>query len=651
MLTRMERAAKLKNCTIDDGFWSYYVDLVCNTVVPLQEKIFNDEAADTQKSHALDNFRLAAGEKSGSFYGMLFQDSDVYKWLEAAAYALQNWPDAALEQRCDAVIGLICRAQEEDGYLNTYFTLERPNDKWTNLLEGHELYCAGHMIEAACAYFEVTGKNALLQAACRLADHIDRRFGPGKTAGIPGHEEIELALLRLWRVTGEKRYLDLAAYFVNTRGQDPAFFEKEAQKRSWDYFGMDPKDTEYNQSHRPVRRQTEAVGHSVRAMYLYTAMADLAAETNDRSLYDACVRLYENVTGQKMYVTGGIGSTVHGEAFTAAYDLPNDSAYAETCAAVGLVFFARKMLQISPKGTYADVMERCLYNGVLSGMQRSGDRFFYVNPLEAVQGLSGQARPYSHVLLRRPRWYTCACCPPNLARLIGSLGRYAWGEGEGTVYAHLLLGGEYRAENGAVIGVQSAYPWQGQVSFCTRALPENQAELPFTLAVHIPSWCSAFSLCVNGEKAAFPVRDGYCYIARTWRRGDRVDLHLQIEPRRVYANAHVRADAGCVCLSRGPLIYCFEACDNGEELHCLRLPRSAAVSECTKDDPVLGRYIELDLPGFRVSGGEALYSFAPPQAGSCTLRALPYYLWSNRAPGSMRVWLLETGERPQNDGV
>ena len=215
----------------------------------------------------------------------------------------------------------------------------------------------------------------------------------------------------------------------------------------------------------------------------------------------------------------------------------------------------------------------------------------------------------------------------------------------------MLLGGEYRAENGAVIGVQSAYPWQGQVSFCIRALPENQAELPFTLAVHIPSWCSAFSLCVNGEKAAFPVRDGYCYIARTWRRGDRVDLHLQMEPRRVYANAHVRADAGCVCLSRGPLIYCFEACDNGEELHCLRLPRSVAVSECTKDDPVLGRYIELDLPGFRVSGGEALYSFAPPQAESCTLRALPYYLWSNRAPGSMRVWLLETGERPQNDGV
>lgn len=644
MLTRKEQAAQLKNCTVQDPFWSYYVNLVCDTVLPFQEKILKDEVADAEKSHALENFRIAAGEKEGTFYGMIFQDSDVYKWLEAVAYALQNKPDAQLEQRADDVIDLICRAQADDGYLDTYFMLERPQDKWTNLLEGHELYCAGHMIEAACAYFETTGKTAFLQAACRLADHIDRRFGKDKTQGIPGHEEIELALLRLYRVTGEKRYLHLSAYFINARGQNPDFFAQEAEKRNWQYFGMDPKDTKYNQSHCPVRQQTEAVGHSVRAVYLYTAMADLAAETHDAGLYDACLRLFRNIAGQKMYVTGGIGSTAHGEAFTGAYDLPNDSAYAETCASVGFAFFARKMLEIHPCAEFADVMERCFYNGVLAGMQRDGKRFFYVNPLEAVLGLSGKEAPYRHVLPQRPRWYACACCPPNAARLIGSIGRYAWGEGDGTIYAHMLLGGTYHAACGAVLDVQSDYAWQGKAQISVRALPHPQ---PFTLALHIPSWCSSFTLRINGENAEYRLENGYCCVTRTWANGDCVELVLQTEVKRVYAASAVRADAGCVCLMRGPFVYCFEACDNGEELHRLRLPRSAAITPHCKDDACLGHYVQLQCPGFRLSDSTTLYSFSRPDAQACTLYALPYFLWSNRAPGSMRVWLVETEDLPK----
>lgn len=646
MPERKEHAAKLKDAAVNDPFWSYYVDLVRDTVLPYQEKILKDAVEGAEKSHALENFRIAAGEASGSFYGMIFQDSDVYKWLEAVAYALQNTPDPALEKRADEVIALIGRAQEDDGYLDTYFTLVRPGEKWTNLLEGHELYCAGHLIEAACAYFEATGKDALLRTACRLADHIDRRFGPGKTPGIPGHEEIELALLRLYRTTGEKRYRDLSAYFINARGTDPVFFEKEAAKRDWQYFGMDPKNTKYNQSHAPVRDQREAVGHSVRAMYLYTAMAGLAGETNDRPLYDACVRLYQNVVEKKMYVTGSIGSAAHGEAFGGAYDLPNDLAYAETCAAIGLVFFTRQMMQICPRGIYADVMERCLFNGILAGMQHDGKRFFYVNPLEAVSGLSGVERPYRHVLLQRPRWYSCACCPPNLARLIGSIAHYAWGEGEGVVYSHLPLGGEYRAQSGAVIGVQSAYPWQGDVSFAIRTAAQDGAA--FTLAVHIPSWCRAFSVCLNGRPAEFPLKDGYVYITRRWESGDCVQLHLQMEVQRVYANPAVRADAGCVCLMRGPLVYCFEACDNGEALHSLRLGRSAAITQKEENDVHLGNYVALSVPGFRAQGGDALYSFSAPAETPCTLKAVPYFLWSNRAPGSMRVWLPETGTTPQN---
>lgn len=635
-MKKVENQGSLKRCRVKDNFWTPIQELVSDTVIPYQEKILNDKVPGAEKSHAIENFRIAAGESKGEFYGTVFQDSDVAKWLEAVAYSLERKPDAKLEARADAVIDLIAKAQQPDGYLNTYFTIKEPEHRWQNLQECHELYCAGHMMEAAVAYYQATGKDKLLKVMCRMADHIDARFGDGKQEGIPGHEEIELALLRLYRATGEKRYLDLSAYFINQRGKHPDFFAKEAEKRGWTHFGMDPKDTNYSQCYAPVRDQKEAVGHSVRAMYLYTAMADLAGETGDKSLFTACRTLFESATHRRMYVTGGIGSSAHGEAFTQDFDLPNDTAYAETCAAIGLVFFARKMLSLEISGEYADVMERCLYNGILSGMQKDGSRFFYVNPLEVIPGLSGKWPEYRHALPARPKWYACACCPPNLARLVESLGEYAWGENETTVYSHLYLGGSYTAGDGTVVKCQSAYPWKGRVSY------EVKPGKTFTtLAIHIPGWCKEFTFTINEEEVAVPCKDGYCYLTRDWKEGDKISLSFSIKPRRVYADPRVREDAGKVCLMRGPLVYCLEAVDNGKNLCRLHLPRSVEIVTAHEKDEDIGSYVSLRFTGLKEKNFKQLYEDQPPKAEPVPVKAVPYFLWGNRKQGEMRIWINE----------
>ena len=635
-MKKMVNQGSLKRCRVKDNFWTPIQELISDTVIPYQEKILNDKVSGAEKSHAIENFRIAAGDSQGEFYGTVFQDSDVAKWLEAVAYSLERKPDEKLEARADAVIDLIEKAQQPDGYLNTYFTIKEPEHRWQNLQECHELYCAGHMMEAAVAYYQATGKDKLLKVMCRMADHIDARFGEGKQEGIPGHEEIELALLRLYRATGEKRYLDLSAYFINQRGKNPHFFEEESAKRGWTHFGMDPKDTEYNQSYAPVRDQREAVGHSVRAMYLYTAMADLAAETGDKSLYTACRVLFESATHRRMYVTGGIGSSAHGEAFTQDYDLPNDTAYAETCAAIGLVFFARKMLSLEVKGEYADVMERCLYNGILSGMQKDGSRFFYVNPLEVIPGLSGKWPEYKHALPARPKWYACACCPPNLARLVESLGEYAWGENDTTIYSHLYLGGSYTSADGTVVKSQSSYPWKGKVSY------EVKPGTSFTtLAIHIPGWCKEFTITVNEDEIALPVKDGYCYLTRDWKDGDKVTLSFSVKPRRVYADPRVREDAGKVCLMRGPLVYCLEAVDNGKNLCRLLLPRSVSIVTAHEKDEDIGSYVSLRFTGLKEKNFKQLYQDQPPETEPVPVKAIPYFLWGNRKQGEMRVWINE----------
>ena len=641
------RDVDLKKIKINDGFWASKQELVREVVIPYQEKILNDGIPGAEKSHALENFRIAAGLKNGEFYGAVFQDSDVAKWLEGAAYSLAVHPDSELLSRTEAVVDLIEKAQQPDGYLDTYFTIKEPERRWQNLQECHELYCAGHMMEAAVAYYEATGKDRLLKVAERLADHIGSRFGQGKQEGIPGHQEIEIGLMRLYHVTGKEAYQELAQYFIDERGKNPDFFREEKEKRGWTYFGMDPGNTGYNQSFAPVREQKSAEGHSVRAVYMYTAMADLAAQTGDESLLRACETLWNNMTQRRMYLTGGIGSTAEWEGFTCDYDLPNDTAYAETCASIGLVFFAKKMLDIHPCNQYADVMERALYNGILSGMQLDGQKFFYVNPLEVNPDISGKLPGYRHVLPVRPGWYACACCPPNVVRLIMSLGRYAWSESEDTVYSHLFLGGSADLEQ-AYISVESRYPWEGSVAYTVT--PKNGKET-FTLAVRIPSFVRDVTVLLCGKEIdrGGLEREGYLYLTRTWEAGDTVTLTFGLPARRTYCNTRVRANIGRVALMRGPVVYCFEGTDNDGDLQELMLPVNAEIRERMETEGVLKGMVTLAMDGIRVKQRRELYSEERPKEERAVLKAIPYFAWGNRGMNQMRVWIPETADSGTDD--
>ncbi len=633
----------LKSVKIQDTFFTPVQRVVMDTMIPYQEKALHDEIPDIKKSHVIHNLRIAAGDEEGKYYGRVFQDSDLAKWLEAVAYSLTLKPDPELEKRADDIIDLIGRAQQPDGYLNSYFTAAEPEHRWQNLTDCHEMYCAGHMTEAAVAYYQATGKRKFLDICCRLCDHIDRRFGKGKITGIPGHEEIELALMRLYRVTGEERYLKLAMYFIDERGQDPEFFHKEAAARSWsrtDY--MDKMPPSYMQNHAPVREQKTVEGHAVRCMYLLTAAADIAAVTDDKALMDACRTMWDNMVDRRMYITGGIGSTAYGEAFTVDYDLPNDTAYAETCAAVGVCFFARKMLEAEPQSRYADIMERALYNGTISGMQLDGTKFFYINQLEANPDLPSTAYGEEEYTPQRIGWYDCACCPPNLARLMTSLGTYAWSSGRNIIYSHLFIGGtaKFDEAGGVEISLETRYPWEGEVLYTVKP-SEPGAE--FTLAVRHPGWCDSMEIKINGEpvdeKAV--IKDGYLMLQRKWQPGDRVSCRMAMPVRRVYANPMVRADVGCVALMRGPVVYAFEGIDNGEALQTLRIPRDAEIKALPYDPDLLRGVVVLEVAGRRKNEMKDLYAGAPAGEEEVTLKAIPYYAWCNRGMTHMRVWMPE----------
>lgn len=638
MQKKQNKNISLKNVQVQDGFWKPMQDLIIETVIPYQEKILNDEIPGVEKSHALANFRIAAGMEKGEFYGMVFQDSDVAKWLEAVAYSLVVHPDAELEKRADEVIETIEKAQQEDGYLNTYFTIKEPEHRWQNLQECHELYCAGHMMEAAVAYYDATGKDKLLKVMERMADHIDRRFGPDKITGIPGHQEVEIGLMRLYHTTGEERYCNLAEYFINERGKNPNFFYEESQKRGWTHFGIDPKDTVYNQSFATVYDQKEAVGHSVRAVYMYTAMADIAGTTGDERLYQACVDLWKNMTEKRMYLTAGIGSTGELEAFTKDYDLPNDMVYAETCASIGLIFFAKQMLELEANGKYADVMERAFYNGTISGMQADGKRFFYVNPLEVNPGISGVVPGYKHVLPERPGWYACACCPPNLVRLITSLGKYVWDETDDTIFFHMFVGQKAELEK-ADIDVESSYPWEGKVTYHVHRKKEEE----YTLAIHIPGYLKDICVKVNGEQIEWKkfMKNGYLYLTRKWGESQ-VEILFDLEVRKVYANKNVREDAGKVALMRGPFVYCFEGVDNGNDLQAMCIDADTQAETFVGKEGVLKDKVCIHVQGYEDEReSDALYSEEKPDYQPHELTAIPYYLWGNRGVNQMRVWMLE----------
>lgn len=579
-----------------------------------------------------------------------FWESDLGKWLEAVGYSLLSYPDEKLEAIADGVIRTIEAGQLPDGYLNSYFTVIEPDMKWRNLRDWHELYDAGHLMESAAAYYAATGKRALLDTLTRFADHIDERFGPDddQRHGYCGHPEIELGLVKLYRATGKKRYLDLAKYFVDERGQEPHFFDMEAAERGDDPNKFWAKTYHYCQAHAPLREQQTATGHAVRAAYLYAGAADVAAETGDATLLEATRRLWDDLVSHQMYVTGGLGPAHANEGFTFGYDLPNETAYAETCAAIALVFWAKSMFDIDPDSRYTDVMERALYNGVMSGVSFEGSDFFYANPLTSYPYVN----PFEHFSgintarhYRRSEWFDCPCCPPNLARVVANIGTYFLSQTADTVYVHLYNNATMNTSVGGAdvqIDQQTNYPWEGAINLKVSVTPPTA----FTLALRIPDWCPKYTLKVNGETVDADVIRGYAHLNRTWSSGDSIDLELAMPVERIAAHPSVREDAGQIALQRGPIVYCLEEVDNGAELANLVIPRTADLTATFEPDL---------FSGVSVITGEAVRTkptkwdggLYQPQSklqysyDAVPFKAIPYSLWANREPGEMRVWIRE----------
>jgi DUF1680 family protein len=506
--------------------------------------------------------------------------------------------------------------------------------RFTNLRDWHVIFCAGHLIEAAVAYFHTTGKRKFLDAVCRYVDHIERVFGtqPGQRRGYDGHEEIELALVKLYHAVGELRYLQLAKYFVDERGRQPHYFDIEARARGEDPASYWAKTHEYTQSHIPVREQTVPGGHAVRGMYLYSAMADLAAEYNDPELLAACRSIWRHLVAKRMYVTGGIGSSRANEGYTSDYDLPNETAYAETCAAIGLILCTHRLLQVEPDGVYADVLERVLYNGALSGVSLQGDRFFYENPLES--------RGNHH----RWEWHECSCCPPNIARLLASLGQYIYSYCENALYVHLYIGGGvvFDVDGKAIkLSQRTEYPWNGKIYLQIDA----DAPIVLTLAMRIPAWCRAPEIKVNEEIVIVSsmLQKGYAKLYRLWQPGDMIELELPMPIERIQAHPNVRANCGRVALQRGPLVYCFEEIDNGKNLTDVVLPREEKL-DVQFEKNLLGGVAVITGKAKRRALREwenALYKADVSTREDNGLKAIPYFAWDNREPGEMLVWIRE----------
>ena len=618
---------------IQGEFWRERLETVLTRTIPSQyEQLRQHGILESLKvPKPPPPLRISVGEHG--LTTQVFWDSDVGKWIEAASYALSHRRDPAIEARIDEIAEWLAAAQLPDGYLNCWYLTREPERRWTNLRDMHELYCAGHLLEGAIAYHKATGRKRLLDIMCRYVDHIVDTFGrgAGQKRGYCGHPEIELALVKLYHATGQRKYLDQAAYFVDERGrQPPHYFDVEAVAR-----GDDPKrywfhTHEYSQSHLPVREQVKVVGHAVRAMYLYTAMADLAADLGDGALQRACEVLWRDVTSKRMYITGGLGPSESNEGFTKDYDLPNGTAYAETCASVASVFWAQRMLNLDCDGIYADALETALYNGALSGLSRDGVHYFYQNVLES---------DGSHV---RWAWHPCPCCTMNVARLVASIGGHYYSTAADALAVHLYGGNTAKVTVGgrAVQIRQTAdYPWSGKV----RIEIDPAGPTPFTLKLRIPGWARSHALRVNGEAVPATPSRGYADLERTWQTGDVVELDLPMPVERIHAHPSVSSDVGRVSLKRGPLVYCVEEIDHPDApVASIRLPRGAQASVVPRPDLLSGIVtIVADARKVVASEGE-LYRAGPYATEAATLTAVPYYVWNNRGPNRMLVWLPES---------
>ena len=625
---------------IRDRFWNLYVKNVSSKMIPYQWRVLNDIEKGTEKSGCIRNFRIAAGEESGEFHGFVFQDTDLAKWLEAVAYSLSLCEDPVLEEQADSAIDLIGRAQRPDGYLNTYFTIKEPHAEFTNLREGHELYTAGHMMEAACAYYESTGKDKFLNICRKLADHICRTFHEERyLTAVPGHQEIELGLIRMYRVTGEVRYLDMAREFIDRRGVRPNYLVHEHERDDWTdvFMNRDAYFPSYAQCDEPVREQKTARGHAVRAMYMYSAMADLAYEYEDEELLDTCRSLYDDVTCRQMYLTGGIGSSGLYERFTTGYDLPNDRNYAESCASIGLAMFTSRMAQITHEEKYISTMETALYNTIAAATALSGDRFFYVNPLEVWPKNCLPYTSMAHVKPVRQKWFGCACCPPNLARTYAQIGSYICYTDKNHVWINLHAGAEIDAEleeSKVHISVQTEMPFYGETIITVES---NNAQ--GTIMLRIPEYAEEPRITYadgtsiipkSGAYAPLPVREGK----------ESVTIHFEMPAHFVYADPRVRADAGKVAVVKGPLVYASEEVDNGENLASYVIDTSIPlIEEDAPDLPEGCRYLVAHGEKMINKKSEgALYSRVRPETEPAKLRLIPYCFWGNRQPGEMMVW-------------
>lgn len=627
---------------IEDNFWS-----------PRQKagrtRTLDHVYAELEQTGCIRNFDIAAGKVQGKFGGPWWADSDVYKWIEGASYTLALHPEPKLAARVDGLIAKIAAAQQKDGYIDTFVQLVEPDMRWRNLAFFHELFCAGSLYEAAVAHNQATGKRTLLDVALKNADYVDSTFGPGKKDGIPGHEEVELALVKLYRLTGEKRYLRLAEYFVNSRGQKPSIFERQyeqlpsprtvellGQKMDVKYFYkrfflIDPSkfNTSYSQDNQPVREQRDAVGHAVRAMYLYSGMADLAYETSDQGLFDALLHLHDSVTLRRMYVTGGIGPSEHNEGFSADYDLPNENAYQETCASQGMILWNYRMLKLTGDARYADVMELSLYNALAAGVSLSGDLFCYVTPLA------------SRGDFKRVPWFGVPCCPTTIARFLPSLGKYIYNQSADGLWVNLYISGRMNAKlpgGNVTLAQTSDYPWEGDVKFQVTADKPQE----FTLHLRVSGWCVNPTFRVSGEAVSPPIVKGYARIRRTWSSGDTAEVSLPMRIERLEANPNVLQDRGKTALRRGPLIYCLEQVDQEAPLQNIVLPPSAQL-EAQFEHSLFGGVMFIKGQAQvieRDNWDRDLYRPVRTVQGTpVQIKAVPYGIWGNRGLGRMVVWI------------
>ena len=602
-----------RNVTIKDHFWADRQKMVRDVTMDEQFRMLD-------KFGYRSNFEKAAARQTGGYKGYVFNDSDVYKVLEAGAYVLGSSKDPKLEAKMDDWISLIARTQEADGYLDTHFQLEEPQNKWKNLRDNHELYCAGHLFEAAAAHYEATGKKTLLNVATKLADHIDARFGELKRMGYPGHPEAELALFKLWRATGEKRYYKLAEFFLNNRGSK--WFASEHSTPVEQYDGT------YWSDHLPIRDHEEIQGHAVRAAYLFSGATDLAQETRDPKLVDMLDRVWKNTTEKRMFITGGLGPSGSNEGFTVDYDLPTFTAYQESCASIANALWNSRMAVLHGDAKYADVMETALYNGTLAGISLSGDKYFYTNPLA------------SHGDHHRQEWFGCACCPPNLARMIGQLGGHAYAASGSNIYVNLYVGGTAhikQAGQDVDLEVKTNYPWDGKVSVKVLRV----AKPNFVLDLRVPGWVDG-GATLDG-KGVVPNEHGYVEVAKNWKVGDTVQLELPMAVRKVVSNPNVKDTAGMFAFARGPVYYCVEQPKESSNLDQLSIPETSGIGTVNASqvvNNVVFQSVKLVVPA-RVEAdldwNNKLFQSAKTPM-KVALTATPYSMWDNAGPSEMRVW-------------